>query len=98
VGVEDSFNVLDGATGDPGTTLSLNIPEMVGQGIAPGLGTDAPAHFKANYGKISVDKAGLVTYRAIPGSAGITDKMLVYVYDGQGRFCTVEITYIIAAA
>lgn len=98
VGVEDSFNVLDNATGVPGTTLSLNIPELIGQGSAPGLGTDAPAHFKANYGKISVDKAGLVTYQAIPGSEGITDKMLVYVYDGQGRFCTVEITYTIAAA
>lgn len=97
VGVEDSFNVLDLATGDPGTTLSLHIPELVGSGIAEGLGTDAPAHFKANYGDIVVDKAGEVRYTAIPDSGGVTDPMLVFVYDGQGRFCTVEITYNIAA-
>lgn len=96
VGVEDTFNVLDLATGDSGTTLSLNIPELVGTGSAEGIGTDAPAHFKANYGNIVVDKAGEVRYTAIPDSQGISDPMLVFVYDGQGRFCTVEITYNIA--
>ena len=86
-GMSGSFNALGGATGAAGTTLSLNIPEFVA-----GIGTDAPAHFKPNYMDVTVGKSGLITYKSVPGFVG-TDRMLVYVYDGKGRFCTVEITF-----
>jgi hypothetical protein len=89
--VAGSFNALDNATCEAGTTLSLNIPEL-----AVGLGTDAPAHFKPNYMDITIDKGGLITFKSVPDFVG-TDQMLVYVYDGRGRFCTVEITFIVTA-
>jgi hypothetical protein len=70
---------------------SLNIPEL-----AVGLGTDAPAHFKPNYMDITIDRGGLITFKSVPDFVR-TDRMLVYVYDGRGRFCTVEITFIVTA-
>ncbi|MFT7136698.1 MAG: hypothetical protein ACI80I_002705 [Akkermansiaceae bacterium] len=66
---------------------------FTGLDVAPFV---APAHFKPNYTDITVDKGGLITYKSVPDFVG-TDRMLVYVYDGKGRFCTVEVTFNVEA-
>lgn len=98
-----TFNALtlSGAAGEAGTTLTLGDPHMtafIHTGSALGDGSLAsPAHFKPNYGSVSILGSGETTYKALEDYSG-TDAMLVYVYDGKGRWVTVEITFNVTEA
>jgi hypothetical protein len=94
-GVADAFNALEGATGAPGTTLSLDLPFFTNNAIFTDL---PPAHIKPNYCKADVRADGQITLLPTANDYVGPDTMFVYVYDGQGRCCTVRININIAAA
>jgi hypothetical protein len=93
-GVDDTFDVLSGATGEPGTTLSLDLPWFCNNAVFTDL---PPAHIKPNYCKAEVNRNGTITLTPTTNDYEGSDIMFVYVYDGQGRCCTVRITINIQA-
>lgn len=94
IGIEDSFNLLALATGAPGTTLSLDIPWITNNADVP---MPKPAHVKPNYLDFEITAGGQITANAPLDYVGV-DRAFSFIYDGQGRFCTVEITYQLQAA
>lgn len=83
----DSYNVLleSGASGEAGSTLTLGDPWMTA------IFGPEPAHFKPNYGKLSVSENGDVSYTPNRNYVGL-DRWLAYAYDGRGRWVTIEVS------